>query len=174
MKTVKKIEKGVDIFTRVFGYVAVLALVFNMSVIVIDVFCRYVLKSAIIGSNEYVQLGQTVLIFMGLAYTQFNRGLVHVAFFMKKLPKLSPVVVWALQGWVSAVVCALLTYAAWTRIPFIRQSTTSLLIPFKPFYYVMAVGFFVYAVATLFDAVKSTVGIFNKEVRQEVIDNWPA
>lgn len=174
MKTVKRIEKGVDIFTHIFGYLAALMLIFNMCIIVVDVFCRYVLDASIIGSNEYVQLGQTILIFLGLGYTQFNRGLVHVAFFMKKLPRLSPVIVWALQAWIGTFVCALLTYASLIRIPFIKQSTTSLLIPFRPFYYIMAMGFFVYTIATLFEAVRSTVGVFNKELRQEVMDNWPA
>ncbi len=174
MKTVRALEKGVNALTLAFGYIAALALLFNMGVIVADVFCRYVLKSAIIGSNEYVQMGQTVLIFLALGYAQRTGGLVHVAFFMKKLPGIAPVVVWMLHAWVASAVCALLAYASWIRIPFVKQATTSLLIPFRPFYYVMAAGFLVYALAQLFEAVRTTIGLFNKEVRREVVESWPA
>lgn len=71
----------------------------------------------------------------------------------------------------------LLTYASWVQAGVVNKTglaTTSLLIPLYPFYIIMSVGFFAYAVVQAFSAVKSTVDLFNEEVRQDVIINWPA
>ena len=86
MKTLNKIDK-IDGYIGIAGcVVAGLALAFNFGIIVIDVIRRFVFHNAIRGSAEYVSLAETVLIFFGMAYTQHKKGMVHVTFFMRKLP----------------------------------------------------------------------------------------
>lgn|GEM_PF-829187 len=177
MNTIKKIEKGLNVFCWIFNAVGIVALTFCVLVIVYDVFCRFVLKSAMLGSVEYVSLSEVVFVFLALAYTHHNHGLVHITFFMRKLPKLSPVIVWTINEWLGTAVVVLLTYASWLQSGVVKKlnlSTTSLLIPLHPFHVVMTVGFFAYAVVQLFSAIKSTIAIFNKEVREDLIANWPA
>ena len=72
------------------------------------------------------------------------------------------------------VVIIMLLVETCKQIPMVRQVTTALLIPNKPFYVVVAVGCAVYLVAQLFEAIKATTAIFNKEVREEVVKNLPA
>lgn len=173
MKTINKISRVVNIITKAFAYVSAVALLFNIAIILLNVVLRAFGK-AVIGTEEFVSVSEVVLIFLALGYTQYNRGLVHVAFFMKKLPGLGPVIAWALHQWIGAVVVALLVYETVLRVPMVKQFTTALLIPYKPFYVVIAVGFSVYLLAQIYEAVKSTVAIFNAEVRQDVVDNLPA
>ena len=177
MNTIKKIEKGLNVFSWIFCSVGIVALTFCVLVIVYDVFSRFILKSAVLGSGEYVSMAEVVLVFLGLAYTQHNHGLVHITFFMRKLPKLSPVIVWTINEWLGTAVVVLLTYASWLQTAVVKKlslATTSLLIPLYPFHIIMTIGFFAYAVVQAFSAIKSTVGIFNEEVRQDLIANWPA
>lgn len=177
MNTIKKIEKWLDVFSWVFCAVGILALTFCVLIIVYDVFSRFVLKSAIIGSGEYVSMAEVVFVFLALAYAQHNHGLVHITFFMRMLPKICPVIVWTINEWLGTAIVILLTYASWLQAGVVNKTglaTTSLLIPLYPFYIIMAIGFFAYAIVQAFSAVKSTVGLFNEEVRQDVIKNWPA
>jgi TRAP-type C4-dicarboxylate transport system permease small subunit len=176
MKAIRKIEKALDVFSRIFAYVSAAALLCNAVIIGADVFSRFLLNHAIIGSSEYVSMLETVLIFFALAYTLHHKGLVHIAFFMKKLPKETPIYVWTFNEWAGAIVAVLLTYAAYLQSGVVQQThmaTTARLIPYYPFYVLMTVGLGTYAIIQIFCAVKSTIGLFDREVRQDVKDNWP-
>lgn len=173
MKTLNKINKAVDIFTTVFAYIAGAALIFNVVIILANVILRYFGK-AVVGVEEYVALSEILVIFLAIGYTQSKRGLVHVCFFMKKIPGKGALIVWALNMWIAVAVLACLAYETFKRAPAVRQVSTALLLPYKPFYYVIAVGAVVWMIAQLFDAVKSTVAIFNREVALDVIEHWPA
>ncbi len=177
MKTISKIEKGIGYFTRAFSIVSIAALAYMMLVIVYDVFCRFVFKSSTLGTTELVGLAETLVVFFAFGYTQYKKGLVHVTFFMRKLPKLTPMITWTLTGWISTTMAGLLAYASWVQaavIHSVNQTTATLYIPLYPFYYTMAIGFAVFTVALAFDALKSTIGLFNKDVGEMVMQEWPA
>lgn len=173
MKTLNKINKVVDIFTKVFAYVAGAALLFNVVIILVNVIMRYFGK-AVVGVEEYVSLAEILVIFLAIGYTQSQRGLVHVCFFMKKIPGKGSLIVWALNMWIAVAVLVCLVIETLKRAPMVRQVSTALLLPYKPLYYVIAIGAFVWLIAQLFDAVKSTVAIFNDEVAENVREHWPA
>jgi len=172
-KTMDKISKVVGIFTTSFAYIAAVALLFIIFITLANVVMRW-FGSAIIGTEEYASMAQIAVIFLALGYTQHTGGLVHVAFFMKKLPKLAPIVAWAIHAWVGTAMVSILVWQTVIRIPHIKQATVSLLIPYQPFYVVVAVGCAVYLVAQLLVAVKSTIALFDAEVRQEIIESLPA
>ena len=173
MKTISKLDRIVELFTRVFAYVAACALIFNVIIILANVVLR-AFGSSVIGTEEYVSLAEILVIFLALGYTQIHHGLVHVCFFMKKLPGVSSMVMWTIHMWVASVIVALWVYQTWVRIPNVSQVTQSLLIPLQPFYGVIMVGCIVYLVAQLYEAIKCTVGIFHKDIREDVMANWPA
>lgn len=173
MKVLKKVERLMEYITRYSAYIAALALLFNVVIVVAYIASRAT-NHAIIGTEECVAMGQVVLISMAFGYTHFNRGLVHVGFFMKKLPGPCPMAAWVLDNWISAVICVLWTYESIIRFPVVRQISQILVIPYKPFFLVMTVGIGIYTLSQIFEAVKCTVGIFNKNLRQEIQENWPA
>jgi TRAP-type C4-dicarboxylate transport system permease small subunit len=176
VKTLDRIEKIVGYIGLVGCVVAGAAMLFNFGIIVVDVFRRFVLSSAIRGSTEYVSLGETVLIFFGMAYTQHKKGMVEITFFMRKLPGSGPVISWAVVNWLSAAVGVLLTYASYIHAGFVQaqgSATPTLYIPYFPFYYLMAVGLTLFAIELLFGAVKNTIALFHRGVRERVISQWP-
>ena len=173
MKTIRTLSKITNVITKGFAFVAAAALLFNVVIILANVIMR-AMGSAIIGTEEYISMGEVVLIFLALGYTQYKGGLVHVCFFMKKLPKLGPVIAWAIHQWIGAGVIFLLVWQTFKHVPVVKQASTALLIPFKPFYVVVGIGCAVYLLAQLFEAVKATTAIFSEEVRGEVVANLPA
>lgn len=173
MKTVKTLDKVTGIITKAFAIVACVSLLFIVVIIIANIVGRAMGK-AVVGVEEYFSMAEVVLIALALGYTQHQHGLVHVGFFMKKLPKVGPFIMWAVNQWIGVVVVAALLWATLERIPMVKQVTTALRIPLKPFYAVVAVGFAVYLLAQLYEAVKATVAVFNKQVREQVESELPA
>lgn len=180
MTTLERLDKADKIvgYIGIFGcIVAGIALTFNFGIIVVDVFRRLFGMKAILGSQEYVSLAETVLVFFGMAYTQHKKGMVHITFFMRMLPKSGPMISWVFVNWLSAIVGVLLTYASFIHADFMQTmstSTATLYIPYYPFYYLMGVGFAIFAIELIYGAVVNTIGLFNKEVREKVVSEWPA
>ena len=177
MQIFNKMDKIVRFIGIAGCIVAGCALVFNFGLIVYDVISRYFFSNAVRGSNEYVSLAETVLIFFGLAYTQYKRGMVHVTFFMRMLPKRGPVISWAIVNLFGTVVSILLMYASFVHAAFItemRSATLTLYIPYYPFYYLMGTGFALFAIQLLFDSIKNVLALFNKDLREQVVSEWPA
>ena len=173
MKIVKLLDRISAVVSKVFAYIAACALLFNVVIILANVVLRW-FGSSVIGTEEYVSLGEVVLIFLALGYTQYSHGLVHVCFFMTKIPGIGSMLAWTIHMWLASLVVALLVYETAQVIPSVTQVTQSLLIPLQPFYVVLLVGCVVYLIVQLFEAIKCTVGLFNKEIRAEVMENWPA
>ena len=175
---VNKADLIVARFSKAFCFAAMGAVVFNMSVITYDVVRRLIIHSGFIGVNEYVVVVETILIFMGLAYTKNSNGLVHITFFMRRFPRSSPYIIWTINSYVATFIAILLSYASYLQYimqsQILHGSTTSLQIPFYPFYFIMMIGFIGYSVAQGYGAAKATIGLFNREIRQQIIENWPA
>ena len=91
MKLLNVFGKITDYATRIFAYIAAAALVFNVVIVLINVILR-AFGSSVIGVEEYISRAEVVLIFLALGYAQYNKGLVHVCFFMKKIPEIIPIV----------------------------------------------------------------------------------
>lgn len=173
MNTLLKVNKVTEVIATAFACVAGVALLFNVAVIVANVILRAA-GNAIVGVEEYVALSEILVIFLALGYTQSKHGLVHVCFFMKKIPGKGALIMWTINMWIAVAILVCLVYETFNHAPAVRQVSTALLIQFRPFYYVIGVGSVVWLIAQLFDAVKSTIGLFNKEVAEDVIENWPA
>ena len=173
MNLIKKTDKVMEIVTKIVAYVAAGALIFNMLIVVLYVVTR-TFNHAIIGVEEYVAFGQVLVIALGLGYTQFSRGLVHVGFFMKKLPKAGPMIAWVIDNYLAAILSVFWVIESVKHIPAVRQMTQVLSISMKPFYIIMTVGIIVYCIAQLYETFRVTVGIFDRDVRTDVKENWPA
>ncbi len=173
MSILKKAELVMERLTRYAAYIGAAALVFNIVVVIAYVVSR-ALDHAIVGTEECVAMGQVVLIAMALGYTHHNQGLIHVGFFMKKLPGPGSMIAWVLDNWISVIICFLWVYQSILRYPVVRQTSQILAIPFKPLFLVMTIGVVLYAISQLFEAIKCTIGIFNAQIRQEIKDNWPS
>ena len=54
-----------------------------------------------------------------------------------------------------------------------KAATDTLYIPYYPFYYLMAIGLTLFAIELIFGAVRNTVGLFNRDLRERIISEWP-
>ncbi len=173
MNGINKFGKVTGVVTKIGAYCAVAALLFNVVIILLNIIFR-AFGSAIVGTEEFIGVSEIVVIFMALGYTQYTHGLVHVAFFMKKFPRRGPVIMWSLHQWIGVVIIALLIWQTFVKVPTVNMTSTALMIPFQPFYFIVGIGCIIYEIAQVYEAVKSTVGIFNEDVRKDVVANFPA
>ena len=173
MQFFKKFEKAMGAVLKVVSNIASLIMIIMMLLIVAFVAGRPFNK-VLLGTEEYVALFQVVMVGLGLAYTQHNKGFVHVGFFMKKLPAQLPMIAWTLGQWTAAIICVFWTYESVLRVPVVKSLSQVAALPYKPFMAVFTVGIVLLTISQTFEAVKCTIGLFNKEIRQEIQDEWPA
>lgn len=83
-----------------------------MLVVTVDVILRKISHFYIPGSNEIVEMGMVVLIFLGIAGLQVTKGHVRVTMFVDKFPYRAKKITLAIVETVEVIVMAEVTYAA--------------------------------------------------------------
>jgi TRAP-type C4-dicarboxylate transport system permease small subunit len=118
--------------SKALSYISAGVIFLMMLLVVCDVFLRYVFSAPIKGSYEMVSLLMTMAVFFSFAYAQKTKSLVYMTFFMRKLPRPLPMVVWALTNLLGFGVSLILTVASFQQTVVIRTmatTTASLYIP---------------------------------------------
>lgn len=132
-------------------------------------------NSRITGSYEIVQLMLSVLVFTSWAYTQTEKGHIHVVMFVRMFPHKLRFIAYSITSILSTVTIAVASYALTEEIvsKFIsREATGTLLIPYWPFFVFEFIAFVMLAAALLGDTLKSITAIFSKEVAEDVMSSW--
>ena len=171
----KKIELILKKLTGAVSLVSYVGIVFIMLITVFDIFLRLLTSKSVIGCYEIVQVTLMCAVFASFAYAQSEKGHVSITLIISKLPKKISLFIFGLTGLLSSFIAVMLSYAALIQAQNAAASnymTSVLLIPMTPFYYVEAVGMIVFFIALLFDAMKSFVGIFNKDIAEEITSTW--
>ena len=168
----KGIRKVVNQICKFLAYIGCAAVFIVMFIMVIDIIMSLVSNSRILGNYELTELGMILLIFFGIAYTQTQKGHVRVDMFIGFLPKKARSIVDGIVTLITAAVVGLMTYAAFIQAGVYASSGTTssvLHITYAPFGYVMAVGFFLYAIVLIVDAIDLFIkGVtYKKEVVSE-------
>lgn len=167
-KTLQRISK--------FGYyISAIGIVAIMTLIFVDVFIRYVFNISIVGSYEIVELIMSVAIFMSFAYTQAEKGHVHVTMLISKLPTRPRFICYSITSLLSTGIVGATAYAAFEQAGKVMakgSSTGVLAIPFFPFYYIESVALALFTLVLLGDALKACVAIFNDEVAKDIESSW--
>ena len=146
-----------------------------MALTVCDIAMRYITGVSILGVYEIVERVMICAVFASFAYTQTEHGHVQITMLISAFPQKLRFFIMVLNNLVSAAIALLVAYAAWRQgnVAFESQYTTGVLfIPLYPFYWVEIVTMVVFSLALLFEAVKSAVAIFNKEVADEIQSTW--
>ena len=127
-----------------------------MLLMVTDITLRYLLNKPIMGSYEIVEILMMILVVVGFAQTQMKDGHIRVTLFIDHMPARVKTLVDALGLVVAAVAILLVAYAGVLQAKITTAqllTTTVLLIPLYPFYYILSIGYFVFAMVLLFDAI---------------------
>ncbi len=162
---------------RFAGSVSAAVIFLMMSLVTVDVLTRYLFNTGILGSYELVQLGMSALVFFALPYAQYKKELVRVSFILVRLPRHLRYILWAFGDVISTAVCYTLSIAAFLHAGVLSQSTVTtsvLLIPMYPFYYLASFALLLFAIVLTCDMVKSVAAVFNRKYADEIAEQWGA
>ncbi len=81
-----------------------------MFLILVDVTLRYFFKTSVPGSTELVELILVGLVFLGIAYTQFEKGHINIDFLTSRLPHNIQSIVGSITYLLTLGIVALITW----------------------------------------------------------------
>ena len=145
-------EKAVTGFSSLFNMVASAALVAMMLLTCSDVFMRYLFNSPITGTYDLVGLLGAVLASFAMPYTMLKKGHVAVEILIQSLSRGKQLVI---ETFTHLLGISLFLVLVWQAILLSRdmkaagEVTPTLLLPFYPILYCMAVCFFGLCLAIL-------------------------
>jgi TRAP-type C4-dicarboxylate transport system permease small subunit len=145
-------EKAVTGFSSWFNMVASASLVVMMLLTCADVFMRYVFNSPITGTYDLVSLMGAVLASFAMPYTMLKKGHVAVAILIQSLSRGKQLII---ETFTHLLGISLFLVLVWQAILLSRdmkaagEVTPTLLLPFYPIVYCMAVCFFALCLAIL-------------------------
>lgn len=142
------LEKGILTITRSLSWVSGCTIFAIMFLISADVWARYVMKQPIKGVMDIVQMSLVVIGFLGMAYTQVEKGHVRVEVLIARLSKRTQAVLDIISASLSTIIFALIGWnqlgKVWRIVtsPEGRPQTDLLFIPYAPFIVIAALGCF--------------------------------
>jgi TRAP-type C4-dicarboxylate transport system permease small subunit len=145
-------EKTVTGFSSLFNMVAAAALVVMMLLTSVDVFMRYLFNHPIIGTYDLVGLLGAVMASFAMPYTMLKKGHVAVEIVVQSLSKAKQLFIETLTHLVGISLFLVLVWQAILLSKDMKAAgevTPTLLLPFYPLVYCMAVCFFGLCLAIL-------------------------
>ncbi len=150
-------DKAVTGFSAWFNVIASAALVAMMLLTCLDVFMRYFLSNPIIGTYDIVSLLGAVLASFAMPYTMLQRGHVAVEILIQSLSKGKQLLIETLTHLLGI---SLFLVLVWQAIVLSRdmekagEVTPTLLVPFYPIVYCMALCFLGLCLAILVNLIQ--------------------
>ena len=172
---IKKIDKILGRVSAGISSVTYVAFIGIMITISVDVTLRKAFQFSIPGSYEIVERMLLLLVFAAFAYTQTNKGHIHVTLFIRLFPRWFRMPLFGILGLLSAATAFFCAYAVWLQADHSvssRTVTAVLHIPLYPFFYIASLCMYVFAFTLLWDALKSFIGLVNDEVAKDIQSSW--
>ncbi len=142
--------------------------------IVLDIILR-LFGVPLLGTYEIIEIVMSIVVFASFAYTQTEKGHIHVTMFLVLMPTKMRFICYSLTSFVSTFLVGAITYAAFTYAgKLIEKGTSSgvLGIPFYPFYYLESLAMAIFTIIMLIDAIKTFIAIFNQDMAKEIQSTW--
>lgn len=179
MKNYKKVYSAFYKISKIFAYIAVIAVLFITVMTTIDVVLRLVsehtpLNMFVKGTFEFTQLFLILIVFFAYAITELDNGHVKVSIITDKLPKVPKEILHIVVRGIESVFCFVLAYACWlqTTAHISGKITSSVLfIPFTPFSLCMTIGVLLFAISIVLKFINSIISFVKKgdEWEQELM-----
>ena len=138
-----RVVHATNIVVTTAAYVAGFVLLALMLLTTADVVGRYFFNSPVIGVFDLTHFAVLIMTFLGLSYCGFQGGHIVIELLYDRL---SPSTASILQRLINLVGCVLFLLIAWRSavqsvdVREFREASQLLLIPFYPFYWVVAFG----------------------------------
>lgn len=143
-----RVVRATNIVVTAVAYLAGFVLLALMLLTTADVVGRYFFNSPIIGVFDLTHFAVLVMVFLGLAYCGFQGGHIVIELLYDRL---SPSTARVLLRLINFVGCMLFLLIAWRSavqsvdVREFREASQLLVIPFYPFYWVVAFGSVLFA-----------------------------
>lgn len=160
---------------KVCSWISGIAVFFLMVIVILDVTLRKVFSAGLSGGFEYCQVFMLVLVFFALAYTQQQKGTVHVTFFVVKFKGRLRYIVWAVGMLIALVMTVVFTWGSYVHGMLMLKVGTKFattLIPYWPFYMLGTFTFGLFTIVMLFDTIKAFAAIFSEKTAREIDEEW--
>ena len=141
----------------------------------VDVVMRYVFHSPILGDIEMVEVVMSIIVFATFAYTQCEKGHIHVTLLIERLPRKIGIMIYAINSLLVAAASVAVSIGLFQQGGYVlRKHTTSVIrhIPYYPFYYVASILMWVFTAVLIADAIINFMAVSNKEAEERVTENW--
>ncbi len=180
MRALNATTKVTDRICLIVSYFSMAVAAFLCIILFADVVLRKVsllgsFNFTVKGAYEMCQVGLSMFVFSSWAYVQTIHGHIHVVMFVQKMPQKMRFICFGFCSLLSVVTMCFASYGLWGKIFEVIASgekTSTLQIPFWPFYIFEFVAFVLLAVVLLLDALKSIIAIFNKEMADQIQKDW--
>jgi TRAP-type C4-dicarboxylate transport system permease small subunit len=142
-KLVNRIDSILVVISRIFGFIAIAAVVVMMVMIVCDVFLRYTFNSPILGVVELTEIMMVSMGFLAVVYTTVKNTHIKVEVMTNILPDISKFFLDGLFFIVTIVVLFIIARQNMLETMEVMQrgkGTTLLDIPVFPFYSIISIG----------------------------------
>jgi TRAP-type C4-dicarboxylate transport system permease small subunit len=156
-------------------YVSMFLVAVMMVLMTVDALLGKIFSQRILGTFELVQCMLCIIVFSSWAFTQTERGHIHVVMFLRLMPQKLRFICYSITSILSTAIMAFASYAVFNMIGdkiAADERTATLLIPYWPLYVVELVAFIILTFALLADTLKSIAAIVNKDVAEDVMSSW--
>lgn len=142
---------------------------------VISVIMRYAFKSPLLGSVEIIEIAMSAMVFASLAFTQTEKGHIHITMFIRILPRKLGLALFGLCGVITTLASGAAAYACLLQgmyagsVDLVTMMTS---IPYAPFYYFASLCMLLLTVVFLLDTIISFCAVFNDSYAELVCGNW--
>jgi TRAP-type C4-dicarboxylate transport system permease small subunit len=158
MKVFEKVRDSIHKVSNAIVWVSAISLLFISVLIFIDVFCRYVIKSPILGAQEITQMAIMVVVYMGLPCATLRRRHIRVDALINKFKEVPRLICLGCTSLIvivySAPACYFLLKQSITLFQTMTVTTQILKIPHAPFYLIAAFGCFQMTLEFLLDGIR--------------------
>ncbi len=169
-----KIRRGFGKVVGYFTYVSIAACFLMMVITTLDVAVRKSGVFNIKGSNELVEIGMVILVFLGVASLQVKDGHVKVDMLVARCPRRLRHFVQSAVLFVEVLIYGSMSYACISKLlEYLKTPvyTGVLEMPYAPFYVIMIVGLVSFTVLLLMDSVVQLTLGFGREVLDVTLES---
>lgn len=161
--------------SRVLVWVSYVLLIGSSVFIMTDVILRYCFMKPILGDVEIIEIVMAVMVFASFAYTQSEKGHIHVMMLLKLMPEKVRLLIFGINALITSVASAAVTYGCFLQGGYaLRKNLISAIIhiPYFPFYYFACLCMALFTLLLFVDALMSIIGIFNSKYAEHVQESW--
>lgn len=140
-----------------------------------SVVMRYLFKNPLLGSVEIIEVAMAAMVFASLAFTQTEKGHIHITMLIRILPRKLGMLLFALCGTLATATSAAATYGCFAQgmyavsVDLVTMMTS---IPYAPFYFFASLCMLLLTVTLLLDTIISYAAVFNEKYVELVRGSW--